>query len=99
MKTVFICKSMNLRIEGVDHRSYRVNERINLKHQGRWLTLIVEEVREEGGVRQVWLKVGEPLRKQVPATPVAPPRPSPFSEQWIEEFVEAIEGKRGSVSF
>lgn len=98
MKTVFICKSMNLRLERVDHKIYRVTDHINIKYQGRWLTLIVEDIREVNGVRQVLLRVGKVLPHSHHSTKSIATLPHPFPDGgWIEDFLSAIEGKSGRV--
>jgi len=98
MKTILICKSMNLRLEGEDHRTYRTNDRIYLKYQGRWIPLIVEDVCITGGVRQIYLKVLAPTPK-VPSASVSFPshREKDPSPSWIDALIESIQGKRGRV--
>ena len=104
MKTVFVCDALNLRVEGLDNRPYAVNERITLKHQGRWLPMIVEEVRERGDVRQVILRINNSpdslfLQRRLPARPSASsPRP-PVDDTWIDRLCDDIEGGRGHVTW
>lgn len=103
MKTVFVCHSINLRVEGLDNRPYTEGERITLKHQGRWLPMIVEDVREEGLVRQVVLRLNRTpdsvfLKREVyrdldGGSAAAPRRDS----NWLMRMIEAIEGGSGPV--
>ena len=101
MKTVFVCDSLDLRVEGLDNRPYAVNEKITLKHQGRWLPMIVDEIREFDGIRQVYLRLNNSpdaifLRQKQNRLPE---QTEAVTEEWIHSLVEAIEGKRGSVSW
>jgi hypothetical protein len=100
VKTIFVCKALNLRVEGLDHRVYTVNEQITLKYQGRWLPMIVDEVVDEGGIRQVILRPSralEPVVLREPRTEmVASAGPSTASD-WIAGLVGAIQGKKGPV--
>lgn len=100
MKTVFVCDALNLRVEGLDNRPYSVNERITLKHQGRWLPMIVEEVRERGEVRQIILRVNQSpdsvfLQRRLPRT--LPRNDAPADPNWLEGLFGAIEGRTGPV--
>lgn len=99
MKTVFICKSINLRVEGLDNRLYAVDERITLKHRGRWLPMIVDDVVEEGEIRQIVLKVNRSpdsvyLRRTLDRNLRQVHRDDPG---WIDGLLDAIEGERGPV--
>jgi len=101
LKTIFICKSLNLRVEGLDHRSYEIDERITLKHRGRWLPMIVDEILEDGGVRQVLLRVNRSAD--------APERRAGIEELrqlrretnpgWLQAMISAIEGGSGPVQW
>jgi hypothetical protein len=98
LKTVLICKSMNLRLEGDDHRPYRTNERIYIKYQGRWIPMLIEDIRESGGVRQIFLRVLTPTMRVLSTPPSFPThRENDSSPTWIDELIQKIQGKRGRV--
>lgn len=100
MKTVFVCDALNLRVEGLDNRPYAVNERITLKHQGRWLPMIVEEVRERGDVRQVVLRVNQSpdavfLQRRTGRSRAKVDTAN--DPNWLQQMFAAIEGQTGHV--
>ena len=96
MKTVFICESLNIRLEGTDRRPYAVNERITLKHRGRWLPMIVEAIHEHGDVREIILSLNHrsssaTLHQNVRALERTEDR------EWLDRFWRRVEGGRGPV--
>jgi len=101
VKTVFVCDSLNLRVEGLDNRPYSVNERITLKHQGRWLPMIVDEVRERGTIRQVMLRVNtspDSLYVGRAAGEKATSKPAiKTDDTWLKTMLDTISGGHGPV--
>lgn len=107
LKTVFVCKSLNLQVEAIETRRYAPGERITIKHQGRWLPMIIEEIVEEGGVRQVLLSVNRSpesvyLQRSLARHPeIAPAAGEPVVQTprsaWIDALLNRIEGSRGPI--
>lgn len=105
LKTVFVCESLNYEKQALDTRRYEVNSRLMINYHGRMLPMVVEEVVEDGGVRQVRLAVARAPESLTPTAggrspevAALPGRPATTARSsWIDALLDRIEGGRGPI--
>lgn len=103
MRTTFLCESPRIRFEGEDKRDYHVYESLTVRYRGRWLPMVIEDIRQaEGDAREIVLRLNQQPQSSYLQRTLAM-RLAEVAEEspnaWMDQFFGAIQGANGAVTW
>lgn len=101
MRTIFLCDTPRIRFEGDDHRDYRVLESLTIRYRGRWLPMVIEDIRtNDDDARQIVLRLNPRPQSSYLQRSLAM-RLAEVAEEtpnaWMDRFFSSIQGEAGPV--